>query len=180
MSRSVASLHEAARAASRPLLEQIQPDALAPIGPPSPSAREVLEEANAARLRVLADLPADRQRARAENASFLGRQWLRVLPTQKQLLFADPEATEALRSRLLVPTRPLDRPCTFCAATPTLGHEDVCRAASRRWISRHNQVARAFINALSSRADLEVEKEPRIDAETDLRADFSTLLGSSR
>lgn len=33
-------------------------------------------------------------------------------------------------------------------------------AAPRDGGSRHNQVARALINALSSRADLEVEKEP--------------------
>lgn len=131
------------------------------------------------------------QRARLEGSSYLGRQWLRVLPTQKQLIFADPEATEALRARLLIPSRPTDRACPFCGSFPTLGHEDVCKGAMRRWTSRHDQVARALIKALSSRADLQVEAEPippppssspteRSTSAPSLRPDFSALLGTSR
>ncbi|KAB5581299.1 hypothetical protein GE09DRAFT_948992, partial [Coniochaeta sp. 2T2.1] len=113
---------------------------------------------------------------------------LQILPLQKPLVLADPETTEALRARLLAPCRPLDRPCTHCGARPTIGHEDTCRAASRRWISRHNQAVRAFTRALSCRTDLQVETEPRVEpaesAEptepTARRADFSVLLGSSR
>ena len=142
----------------------------------------MLEEANAARLRTL-DLGAlDRQRALLENRSYLSRQWLRVLPTQKQHQLADPEVTEALRSRLLLPSQLLEGACHACGSFPTLGHEDVCRGADRRWISRYNQVNRAFIKALSSRPDLEVQGEPHPDprARAEPRPDFSCLLRTSR
>ena len=145
-----------------------------------------------------------------ENTSYLGRQWLRVFPTEKPYQLTDPEGTEALRSRLLIPCRPPNTPCTYCGVRPKLGHEDLCRGANRGWISRHNQVTRAFVRTLSSRADLQVEEEPRAIAvatqdsprtprassspsdprdpsnpsdpsdPSELRADFSVLIGSSR
>jgi hypothetical protein len=117
---------------------------------------------------------------RLENASYLGRQWLRVLPTQKQNTIADPETTEALRNRLLIPCRPINRPCTYCGNQPSIGHEDTCRAANRQWSSRHNQVSRAFIKTLTSREGLVVEAEPLVEASSDLRADFSVLIGATR
>ena len=57
-------------------------------------------------------------------------------------------------------------------------------AANRRWIARHNQVTRAFINTLSSRTDLEVEAEPLIASgpkpDNELLADFSVLIDGTK
>lgn len=199
-------LYQAAREASKGTLDKIQrnllsnlslspglsPDSspgpsLRPARPNSPdkpyklSAQEVLIKANKERLQRLEEtLPNNQLRARLENASYLGRKWLRVLPTQKQLSFADLEATEAIRSRLFLPIRPLDSPCSYCGSRVSLSHEDTCKGASRRWISRHNQITRAFIKTLASRANLEVEEEPKISQGDSLRADFAVTLGNSR
>ena len=150
--------------------------------PPDPprSAQEVLRAANQGRLQRLKEtLPADRQAARLESASYLGRKWLAILPTQKQLALSDSEATEALRRRLQVPVR-LPGPCSLCgASTAQLGHEDTCRGAPRGYISRHNAITRAFTKALSCRAALAVETEPLVGSGS-LRADFSASFGTSR
>jgi hypothetical protein len=109
------------------------------------------------------------------------------LPTQKQLSLADLEATEAIRTRLLLPIKAAISPeapealCSFCGATATLGHEDTCKGASRRWIARHNAIIRALTRALASRATLQVEEEPLAGpAASSLRADFAISLGTSR
>jgi hypothetical protein len=182
-------LYPIAKTASGPLLSQIHPRVFL-IGPkPSPKlAQEALTKQNE---KIQAELflltSTSEEKSRLENSSYLGRQWLRVLPTQKQYQFADPEAKEALRSRLLLPCKPLNTPCTHCVNRVSIGHEDTCRAANRRWIQRHNQVTRAFIRTLSSREDLKVEEEPIVPLESlepgstsDLRTDFSVLLGTSR
>ena len=96
--------------------------------------------------------------------------------------------TEALRTRLLLPVKNPLTPCIACSAYPTIGHEDLCKGAERRWIIRHNQVTRAFITTLSSREDLKVEAEltPAIAATASTapvnsrRPDFSVLLGTTR
>jgi hypothetical protein len=66
---------------------------------------------------------------------------------------------------------------------PNTGHEDVCRGANRRWIARHNQVTRAFINTLNSQGNLKVEAElvvqPIGSPGGELRADFSVLIGTT-
>ena len=108
------------------------------------------------------------------------------MPTQKQHSLADHEITEALRNRLLAPCKSPTQPCNYCGALPAIGHEDLCKGASRHWIKRHNEITRAFQKALASRADLEVEIEPVIGptsptaATTALRADFSATIGASR
>lgn len=189
-------LYQAAREASRKTLDKIQSNLLSNpslgLEPDSSirqanltssklSAQEVLIKANRERLqRLERSLPNNLLQARLENASYLGCKWLRVLPTQKQLSFTDPEATEAIRSRLFLPIRPLDSPCSYCGCRVALGHEDTCKGASRRWTSRHDQITRAFINTLSSRANLEVEKEPKVSQGDSLRADFAVTLGNSR
>src|SRR5687767_11746013 len=102
--------------------------------------------------------------------------------------FTDPEATEALRARLLLPVRPPETPCNYCAAEAALGHEDLCRGASRRWLARHNQITRAFEKTLTSRPDLEFELEPHIPGQAPEapvpqappRADFAVTLGNTR
>ncbi|KAJ4266602.1 hypothetical protein NW764_015373, partial [Fusarium oxysporum] len=60
------------------------------------------------------------------------------------------------------------------------GHEGTCKGASRRWIARHNAVNRAFVKALGSRPDLEVEIEPLVQQDSSLRADFAVTIGNSR
>lgn len=177
-----AGLYTAARAASRPLLEQVAPAIFAAEDPPSPTAREVLDALNKANAARLEGLPTGALKGKLESASFLGRQWIRALPTLKNQVFADPEATEALRARLLLPCQPIDRACRRCGSFPSLRHEDTCRAAERRWISRHDLVTRAFTSTLSSRADLKVIEEPKVPngEGAPLCPDFSVMLGTSR
>ncbi|EGU72566.1 hypothetical protein FOXB_16925 [Fusarium oxysporum f. sp. conglutinans Fo5176] len=67
-----------------------------------------------------------------------------------------------------------------CGAIASLGHEDTCKGASRRWIARHNAINRAFVKALGSRPDLEVEIEPLVQQDSSLRADFAVTIGNSR
>ncbi|TVY65851.1 hypothetical protein Focb16_v011371 [Fusarium oxysporum f. sp. cubense] len=144
-------------------------------------AKEVFKELNEAKLETfLQDLPIPYKQARLENASYLGRKWLRVLPIQKPHFFTDSETTEALRSRLFYPIKPLDLPCSACGAIANLGHEDTCKGASRRWIARHNAVNRAFVKALGSRPNLEVEIEPLVQQDSSLRADFAVTIRNSR
>jgi hypothetical protein len=93
--------------------------------------------------------------------------------------------TEALRTRLLLPVKPPIAACSHCGLYPQIGHEDVCKAALRRWIVRHNQVTRAFTKTLSSREDLKVEYEPtptvaNSTPTNSTRPDFSVLLGTTR
>ena len=176
-------LYKAAKDASKPIIALIAPRVrFEAIGP---SAQEVLATFNQTKLLALqAELSPSLERARLENASYLGRQWTRILPTIKPYQLADPEAIEALRTRLLMPIKPLNQPCNQCGAIANIGHEDICKAAKRQWINRHNQITRAFIRTLSSRDDLKVEDEPNTsqighDA-NQLRADFSLMLGTSR
>jgi hypothetical protein len=151
------------------------------------TAQEVLKETNQQNLQLLQQqLSTSQTKARQENASYLGRQWLQILPNQKPNQLADSETTEALRTRLLVFQQQHNTPCSYCGAFTNIGHEDVCKGATRKWIVRHNQVTRAFIKILSCRADLEVEGEPQANLDdnynqpTQKRTDFSVLLGTSR
>ncbi|POR33109.1 Uncharacterized protein TPAR_06694, partial [Tolypocladium paradoxum] len=69
-------LYEAAKAAAQPTLDRIrkQLPPPGPRGPPKPTAKEVLSEANRKRLEALKGaLSPSEQRARLENASYLGR-----------------------------------------------------------------------------------------------------------
>ena len=171
-----------------------------------PTAQEVVKQANQARLdRLKQSLSSNKANALIENASYLGRKWLSILPTYKQAILTDQEITEALRIRLIVtsrvddpnpfspissprpdqPASPRARPnpslCSFCGAIPsTIGHADTCKAAARGWINRHNAITRAFKNTLSSRVALAVESEPLISADSSLRADLAVTLGNSR
>jgi hypothetical protein len=164
------NLFQAAREASEPVLEKIRASLQLPYifsRDPSPkirkTAQEVLKATNRARLACfLETCPTSYQQARLENASYLGRKWLSVLPTRKDLSFADTEITEALRSRLFYPIKPTSLPCNHCGSIPAFGHEDTCKGANRRWIARHDAVTRAFYKALSSQPTLEAEKEPLV------------------
>jgi hypothetical protein len=182
------NLFQAAREASEPVLEKIRASLQLPYTfsrDPSPkirkTAQEVLKATNRARLACfLETCPTSYKQARLENASYLGRKWLSVLPTRKDLSFADTEITEALRSRLFYPIKPTSLPCSHCGSIPAFGHEDTCKGANRRWIARHDAVTRAFYKALSSQPTLEAEKEPLVQRETSLRADLAITLGTSR
>ncbi|KAJ0128114.1 Transposable element Tc3 transposase [Fusarium oxysporum f. sp. albedinis] len=100
---------------------------------------------------------------RLENTSYLGRKWLGVLPTKKDLSFTDSEITKALRSRLFYSIKPPSLPYSSCGAIAALGYKDTYKGASRRWIP-----------------SLEVEKEPLVNKETSLWADLAITLGISR
>jgi hypothetical protein len=130
--------------------------------------------------------------SRVENASYLGRKWLGVLPTQNNRIFADSETTEALRSRLLIPIIgpaniadqttnqiPLNKACGACGALADIGHQDICRAAERRYIARHDNIQKSIIWALRSKTALEAQSEASVDSTTK-RPDFSCLIGPSR
>lgn len=182
--------YTAAKAAARPLMEaiggnraplrarQASPDDL---NTPTITAKQALKDAIQVRIqRFQATQPPELQRLRTENSSYLARQWLTALPTRRQLQLPDAEATEAYRARLGVPVRALGLPCTFCGLPATLDHQDVCRGASRRWTSRHDQITRAFIKTLSCRATLQVEEEPPISQDATLRADFAITTENSR
>ena len=168
--------YKAAREASLPKIQEIR----GPLGQEDPisqasriprtpeegtplTPKEVLVQATQARLQRVRDLlPTEKQRARLENSAYLGRKWLSILPTAKNLILADQEVTEAARNRLLLPIRTSTTPCNSCGNMASIGHEDTCKGASRRWISRHNQITRALKNALACRADLEVAEEPTV------------------
>jgi hypothetical protein len=186
-------LYQAAKDAARGTISAIAPLSLASPAPgpsaqlegsnPSavPTAQEVLANHNKEHLESLkATLHPSQLRALQENTSYLGRKWLQVLPTQKTYAFADLETTEAIRSRALLPIKPLGSTCSHCGDLVSTNHEDTCKAAARRWIARHNQLVYAFRNALSTKTSLEVETEPLIGPNTSLRADFSAILGTSR
>jgi len=182
-----AQLYQAAIRASQPTLAKIRatatgdPPPIAPIATEGPTAKEVLITANKARLETfLQDLPTLYQQARLENASYLGRKWLGVLPTKKALSFADSEITEALRSRLFYPIKPPSLPCSSCGAIVAFQHQDTCKGAIRRWTARHDTVVRAFYRALATEPTLEVQKEPLVDKATSLRADIAVTIGNSR
>jgi len=173
-------LYTAAAKAAGPLISKINPRYQLINGEDLPTAQEVYKEVNKAIAKRLKDsLQPEEEKARLENTSYLGRQWTKLLPLQKGYQLTDPETTEALRSRLLIPCRPISLPCAFCGTFPSLGHEDTCRGANRKWITRHNQIARAFIKTLSCRSELEVTEEPLVGT-GELRADFSVLIGTSR
>jgi len=158
-------------------------------GPPDQTAQQAFQSVTLQRLQLLDQaLDQPQHRAWQENSSYLGRRWLNTLPTAKGITFTDPEATEALRARLLLPVRPPETPCNYCAAEAALGHEDLCKGASRRWLARHNQITRAFEKTLTSRPDLEFELEPHIPGQAPEapvpqappRADFAVTLGNTR
>ncbi|KAL9563894.1 hypothetical protein ACKAV7_011929 [Fusarium commune] len=157
-------LYQAAKEAARTTLEKIS-SFFYPLSPPpqardlGPSAKEVYKEIN--RKKLLLQRPTSRTSP---------------CPISKP----DSETAEALRSRLFYPIKPLDLPCSACGAIANLGHEDTCKGASRRWIARHNAVNRAFVKALGSRPDLEVEIEPLVQQDSSLRADFAVTIGNSR
>ena len=82
---------------------------------------------------------------------------------------------------MLLPCTPLSSPCSLCAATPSLGHEDVYKGALRRTTARHDEVVKVFVRALSASKGLDVVREPRAaEGKAPPRADFSILCGSSR
>jgi hypothetical protein len=138
--------------ASEPTLEKIRKKPPIDISPRlGKTAQEVLKEANQARLQnFLQDLLTSYKQARLENTSYLGCKWLGVLPTKKDLSFADSEITKALRSRLFYSIKPPSLPYSSCGAIAALGHKDTYKGASRRWIARHDKIIGAFYRALSS------------------------------
>jgi hypothetical protein len=77
-----------------------------PLDPPlPPSLREVIASYTTRRLERLDSITSlYKKRALLENASYLGRKWLDILPISKNLTIADIELEAALRTRFLVAT----------------------------------------------------------------------------
>ena len=188
-------IYQAAKAAAEPIIQRImgafsadqtdsptftRASSLDSAANSCQTPQEVLKQAQQKRLAlILGQLPTAAKGLMLENASYLGRKWLQVLPTQKHLTFADLEATEAIRSRLQLPVRPLDTPCSYCGSCMQLSHEDTCKGASRRWIARHNQLNRAIITTLEGRPDNIVEKEPIVGQNGSCRTDFSLITAAN-
>ncbi|CEJ95204.1 hypothetical protein VHEMI10699 [[Torrubiella] hemipterigena] len=126
---------------------------------PAETAQSVLKSFYTEQLESLDSISEPERNALAENASYLGRRWIEVLPTSPNTMFTDAEITEGLRNRLLIPIKPPDLPCTHCAARTAINHQDTCKAAQRRYQARHDQINRAITKTLSCREDLEVAPE---------------------
>lgn len=159
-------------------LQQPPPAPGEPNQPPLNPDKPTLKEINQGRLqRVKDQLTLHGQRALLENSTYLSRKWLEVLPTSKQTKLADFQVTKGLRVRLLLPVRSTSVPCTYCASTVTIGHEDTCKGAERHWKIRHNAITKAFFNA--TKATLDPQLEPRLQGSSDLRPDLSTTYNGS-
>jgi Reverse transcriptase (RNA-dependent DNA polymerase) len=125
------------------------------------------------------------KKARLENASYLGRKWLDILPTTKPFFIADIEIEAALRIRFLTVSRSghqtgeEGQSCPKCHNQPTtmLNHGDVCKAAERRWIQRHDAVCNALARSLGHAA--ETTREPMIEGIA-TRTDLLITTESSR
>jgi hypothetical protein len=102
------------------------------------------------------------------------------LLTQKQLYIADQEAIKAIRSRLQVPIKPINGLCGYCGTQADIAHEDTCKGAERRWISRHDQINRAIFNALNTKASLKAEIEPQAGPASQDWVDLAATIGSTR
>nr|AFI41156.1 reverse transcriptase [Pyricularia oryzae]AFI41157.1 reverse transcriptase [Pyricularia oryzae]AFI41158.1 reverse transcriptase [Pyricularia oryzae] len=135
----------------------------------SPTATEILHLLHNG---VLADckngLTNAQLNALTENASYLGRKWLNILPIQKSNRLTDWEMAEAVRLRLLAPVKPLTHPCNHCGNRTNINHEDVCKGAVRKYTARHDQINRSFVNSLKSRPEIDVEIEPDLNNENNV------------
>ena len=77
-------LYNAAYIAAKPLIQNIQPSFHFVSTSTQESAKETLKSANRVSLTALhKSLRPDQMKAWLENTSYLGRQWLRVFPTEK-------------------------------------------------------------------------------------------------
>ncbi|ODO07458.1 hypothetical protein L198_01037 [Cryptococcus wingfieldii CBS 7118] len=93
-----------------------------------------------------------------ENASKLGRSWLRQIPYFELLRLSNHEVAAGLHYRLLTPaSSPV---CSACANESDLGHDEVCRLRETWSIRRHDSINRVFQSYLSRVAGAVVSLEP--------------------
>lgn len=152
-----------------------------------PTAKEVRQSHNINnRNNLKSKLSLHQTQAVLENASYLGRKWLRVLPTRKNYLLADPQYTEALRTRLLLPVLGEASTCMQCASPCDLGHEDDCAAAQRHTIQRHNKLCITMHRWISTVPSTNASLEPLLPTSgpkelgSCRRGDIAITIGNNR
>jgi hypothetical protein len=93
-----------------------------------------------------------------ESASTIGRKWLSVIPYRQQLRLSDYDIATGLAYRLQVP--PSSGHCRWCGDEASLGHDELCLNRTRGTIQRHNAIARAIAQQISSDHSSTVDLEP--------------------
>ncbi|ODN75612.1 hypothetical protein L202_06731 [Cryptococcus amylolentus CBS 6039] len=93
-----------------------------------------------------------------ENASKIGRSWLRQIPYFEPPRLSNHEIAAGLHYRLLTPaSSPV---CSACANESDLGHDEVCRLRETWSIRRHNSINRVIQTYLSRVACATASLEP--------------------
>jgi hypothetical protein len=118
------------------------------------------QEAFVARRDALMEKLEDKERkSMRANASELGRKWLSAIPYNSTGQFSDFEISCALHRRTLF--CPLG-PCSHCANPISLGHDELCRGATRPrfTILRHNGIVNALADCLRTVRGTRVQVEP--------------------
>jgi hypothetical protein len=107
-------------------------------------------------------LDPSRLTALKENASFLGRHWLSVLPSSKPLVLADREFSEALRLRMLIGPGNADGThagsCAKCGEPLAFLHHESCRGEPRGTASRHDFVRSTLARAYKAAGNAVLEE----------------------
>ncbi|ODN74327.1 hypothetical protein L202_06744 [Cryptococcus amylolentus CBS 6039] len=94
----------------------------------------------------------------AENASKIGRCWLRQIPYFEPLRLSNHEVAAGLHYRLLTPA--YSPVCAACANESDLGHDKVCRLRETWSIRRHDPINRVLHSYLSPVAGAVIALEP--------------------
>ena len=93
-----------------------------------------------------------------ESASTIGRKWLSIIPYRQQLRLSDYDIATGLAYRLQV--SPSSGHCMWCGDEATLGHDELCLNRTRGTIQRHNAIARAIAQQISTDHSSTVDLEP--------------------
>ena len=138
--------------------------------------------------RVVASLGPKQLAILAENKSYLGRRWLSSLPSTKVLELDDSELASALRIRMLLrgkdaPAANLaanapETPCSRCGELYFHGHEDTCKARTRKTAYRHDFLCRELNRAIAAIPGTRSTIEPRVSGVTAARGDLEVVNSS--
>lgn len=121
---------------------------------------ERCQEAFEIRRDALLERLEDKERkSMVENGSPLARKWMSAIPYNSTGHLTNFELSCGLHYRTLLP--PL-LPCRHCTSPIELGHDEVCRGATRPQytIVRHNGIVNAIADALRSVSGTRVQLEP--------------------
>ncbi|TYJ51638.1 hypothetical protein B9479_007791 [Cryptococcus floricola] len=92
-----------------------------------------------------------------ENASKIGRSWLRQIPYFEPLRLSNHEIADGLHYRLLTPS---STTCAACAQESGLGHNEVCKGRPTWAIRRHNTINRVLHSYLPRVAGAVIQHDP--------------------